>query len=74
MNDINVCLRFFAAVAPGGCYVVHPSGPKVRGLRVTRSSRDIALTHDGATARSDSEMFETGTPTSISGIHTGEHR
>jgi hypothetical protein len=45
----------------------------VRGLRVTASSAEIATAHDGAAARSDGETFETGMPTSISGIHNDEH-
>jgi hypothetical protein len=41
---------------------------------VTENRADIALAHDGATARSDGDTFETGVPTSIGGIYNGEHR
>jgi hypothetical protein len=75
MNDINVwCLRFFAAVAPGGCNGGASERAVVQGLRVTGSSAGIAAAHDGDTARPAGEMFETGMPTSIGGIHNGEHR
>jgi hypothetical protein len=74
MNDINVwCLRFFAAVAPGGCNGGASGRAEGPGPARDTKQSDIALAHDGATARSDGETFETGMP-SISGIHNGEHR
>ena len=52
----------------------HASGPRSGARAVTENRADIALAHDGATARSDGDTFETGVPTSIGGIYNGEHR